>query len=139
MITVINRYLPRRGFTAMTIWPLVFASRELTDRERRHEGIHGRQQVETMLLTAGIMAGLAFGLGGISPWWMLLVPGMFYVLYVLEWAVRLIIYRDRTEACRNISSEQEAYLHQDDADYAAARRPFCWTGFLFRKTWRKTR
>lgn len=139
MITIVNRYIPPGSFIALTMWPLLLVRRELTDRDMRHESIHGRQQVETMILTAAVLSGTALVMGGISMWWLLLIPGMYYILYVLEWCVRLLVYRDRMEAYRNISAEQEAYLHDWDAAYPGRRTPFCWTAYLARKTWHRNR
>ena len=52
----------------------------------------------------------------------------FYVIYVLEWLVRLLM---RGNAYRNISFEREAYRHQRDLDYLEKRRHF--------EQWRKNK
>lgn len=61
-----------------------------------HERIHLRQQIE-----------------------LLVVP--FYLLYLVEYILRLIIYRNPSKAYRNISFEREAYAHDNDLEYLAGR------------------
>lgn len=59
---------------------------------------------------------------------LLFVP--FYILYVLEWLVRLIQYRDRDRAYRNISFEREAYSHGNDLGYLGRRRKYSWVRYI---------
>lgn len=59
---------------------------------------------------------------------LLFVP--FYIIYVLEWLVRLLQYRDRKKAYLNISFEREAYANGDDLSYLPRRRPFAWLRHL---------
>lgn len=53
----------------------------------------------------------------------------FYLLYVLEWLIRLAIYRNTKEAYRNISLEIEAYDNQDNFNYLKARKRFAWAKY----------
>ena len=112
MKTIVNSIIPFGSYKAITIWPFVFARKELTKIDEMHEGIHLRQQAE-----------------------LLVIP--FFILYVLEWAVRLIIYRDGREAYRNISFEQEAYMHQSDISYPDDRRHYAWAAYIGRKTYHR--
>lgn len=59
---------------------------------------------------------------------MLFVP--FYIIYVLEWLVRLLQYRNHYKAYKNISFEREAYSNGRDLDYLRRRRRFAWTRYL---------
>lgn len=59
---------------------------------------------------------------------LLYVP--FYLLYVLEWLVKLAIYRNREQAYVNISFEREAYAYGHDLDYLPRRRRYAWLRFL---------
>lgn len=59
---------------------------------------------------------------------LLFVP--FYLLYIIEWLVRLLIYRNSDSAYRNISFEREAYTHGNDLTYLSSRRRFAWLRFL---------
>lgn len=45
----------------------------------------------------------------------------FYILYLLEWIVRLFM---RGNAYRNISFEREAYSHDNDPHYLQQRRHY---------------
>lgn len=111
MKVIRNSLIPFPGYIAVTLWPFVFVRRRLeqyyTARVDRHERIHGRQQLE-----------------------MLILP--FYLWYALEWLVRLIVLRNGHRAYRAISFEQEAYVHEDNPDYLDARRPYAWLRYLAR-------
>ena len=134
---IYNKIIPLPGFTALTIWPPRVARRcPLLEHDERHERIHLRQQFEIIVMSAVLLA-VAVVVTDLSPWWLLSSLASFYVLYFVEWLVRLAVHRDRKEAYRNISTEQEAYKHQWDADYLDRRRPFAWVGYLFRKTYHR--
>lgn len=53
---------------------------------------------------------------------LLFIP--FYLLYVLEWLVRLVQYRNAHKAYLNISFEREAYRNGHDTGYLKRRRHF---------------
>lgn len=53
---------------------------------------------------------------------LLVIP--FYILYVLEWFVKLFIYRSK--AYENISFEREAYAHDGDLNYLSHRKRYNW-------------
>lgn len=59
---------------------------------------------------------------------LLFVP--FYILYVIEWLVRLVQFRNRHDAYRNISFEREAYSNDDNLDYLPNRKLFAWRHYL---------
>lgn len=108
MKIIINKIIPFKGFTAITLWPFIFARRPLNEKVVRHESIHVKQQLE-----------------------MLLLP--FFVWYLLEWVVRLLIYGfDTKKAYKNISFEQEARLNENNAEYK--RRHYAWVKYLFCST-----
>lgn len=48
----------------------------------------------------------------------------FYILYVIEWFLRLIQYRNWHTAYMNISFEREAYRHGHDLSYLSRRPRF---------------
>lgn len=62
----------------------------------RHERIHSAQQRE-----------------------LLWIP--FYIIYVIEWLVRLAITRNSMRAYRSISFEREAYGNASDTGYLSSR------------------
>ena len=70
-----------------------------------HERIHTKQQKE-----------------------LLFIP--FYLLYVLEWLLRLVQYRNRQKAYMNISFEREAYKKGHDLTYLPHRKPYAWIKYL---------
>lgn len=70
-----------------------------------HERIHLRQQLE-----------------------LLIVP--FFIWYGVEFLIRLLQYKDRYMAYRNISFEREAYENEKDLDYLQRRSFFRMVNFL---------
>ncbi len=59
---------------------------------------------------------------------LLFVP--FYILYLIEWFIRLLHYRNGHKAYRNISFEREAYANGHNLNYLNSRKPFSWTRYL---------
>ncbi len=106
MKVIINKYIPPKGYLAITLFGMVFAKRELNKEEQNHEAIHIRQGNE-----------------------MLWLP--FYLIYVTEWLIRLIQYRDRTEAYYNISFEREAYSNQHNLNYLNSRKWYSWVKYIY--------
>ena len=70
-----------------------------------HEQIHLRQQAELLLV-------------------------FFYVWYGLEFLFRLLQYKDRHKAYKNISFEREAYRHESETDYLKRRSAYGFFKFL---------
>lgn len=101
----LSNLLLAKGFAAVTIYPFVFVRTDeaVTPQLLTHERIHGRQQLE-----------------------MLLLP--FFAWYIVEWLIRLCI--DRRTAYRMISFEQEAYRNDWNEDYLKTRRPWRWVQYL---------
>ncbi|TYA74994.1 hypothetical protein [Seonamhaeicola marinus] len=98
---IVSKYLVPKGYTGMTVFPFVFvktASLKTNWVLINHENIHLRQQLE-----------------------LLIIP--FYLVYVLEFLVRLLQYRNWSKAYRNISFEREAYSKEFDLEYLNSR-PF---------------
>lgn len=109
MIIIRNNLIPFRGYSAVTIWPFIFVRRSAwySNDTDRHERIHGRQQLEMLLL-------------------------LFYLWYGLEYIIRLCITRDHDRAYRSVSFEQEAYANERDEDYLKHRRLYAWLRYLFK-------
>lgn len=94
-----SKYLVPKGYTRITIYPFVFLKHKKLKNDTvliNHEKIHLRQQIE-----------------------LLIVP--FYIVYLLEFIVRLIKYRNWYVAYRNISFEREAYNNENDLNYLKSR------------------
>lgn len=61
MIKIYNNLIPFKGFKAITLWPFIFIrGKECSQICINHENIHGRQQLE-----------------------LLIIP--FYIIYIIEW------------------------------------------------------
>jgi hypothetical protein len=101
----VSKYLVPSGFRGITLFPFIFL-RDAKDKSNavliHHERIHLRQQLELLILP-------------------------FYIIYVLEWLVKLCYYRNRVKAYRNLSFEREAYENEADFAYLKKRKVF---GFL---------
>ncbi|MDO5979736.1 hypothetical protein [Flavivirga spongiicola] len=96
---LISKYLVPKGYTGFTIFPFVFLkSKDLKSHAIlvNHEKIHLRQQLE-----------------------MLIIP--FYLIYVIEFSIRLFQYKKWDLAYRNISFEREAYANEFNLYYLKHR------------------
>ena len=69
-----------------------------------HERIHVRQQLELLILP-------------------------FFIIYISEWLILLLKYRNKNLAYRNISFEKEAYDNAGELDYLKHRRPYAWLNY----------
>ena len=109
MKKIVNNIIPFKGFTAITIWPLIFVRNDnekyYTDVVERHEYIHGEQQKEMLII-------------------------FFLLWYGIEWLVKLVYYRNRMTAYKNISFEREAYKNQNDLAYLDIRKHYAWTKYI---------
>ena len=48
MKVIINKLIPMKGYIAMTVYPFIFARKELDKYTLNHENIHGEQQKELL-------------------------------------------------------------------------------------------
>ena len=60
----------------------------------------------------------------------------FYILYGIEWLIRLGMYRNTKEAYRNVSFEREAYDKQAYFNYIICdeRKPYAFLKYIKRKS-----
>lgn len=101
-------HMPFLPVAGMAIFPFVFLkhSEHSLDRQiMNHEFIHLRQQLE-----------------------LLIVP--FYILYLLNYLVNLLYYRNHFLAYKNIVFEREAYENDTDSAYLAKRKFASWRNYL---------
>ncbi|MFV0312257.1 MAG: hypothetical protein ACK5KN_11495 [Dysgonomonas sp.] len=108
MKIIYNKYLPPKGYVAINICGIIFARSRynpLSERTICHETIHTRQIAELLVV-------------------------IFYLWYGIEWIVRLIQYRSKQEAYRNISFEREAYANDQDDTYLKRRKLYAFIGYL---------
>lgn len=104
---VINKYLVPKGYIGITLYPFVLLKDEQLRRYTTlitHESIHLQQQLE-----------------------LLVIP--FYLLYVSEFLLKLLYYKNWTTAYKNISFEREAFANEKDLNYLKLR-PF-WSFMKF--------
>lgn len=107
MIKILNKFIPLKGFSAMTVYPFVFIRKgeKFTNVTERHEMIHAEQQKEMLLV-------------------------FFYLWYLFEFVVRLIQYRNRNVAYKNISFEREAYDNERNTAYLKNRKRYSFISYL---------
>lgn len=106
MKIIYNKVIPFQGFVAINLFGVLFVRKEykgkINARTINHESIHTEQMKELLYL-------------------------FFYLLYVLEWLVRLFMTGN---AYRNISFEREAYSNEANEDYIKQRRFFAFIKHL---------
>lgn len=106
---------------------------EVTQRVRNHECVHARQWFEVTALSGSILLAIVL-VFGMSPWWMLLSGGIYYVWYVLEWICKSVWYSvmidewtcDMETPYEAISFEREARLSERDSNYLENSGYFGW-------------
>lgn len=110
---------------------------EVTQRVRNHECVHARQWFEVTALSGSVLLAIVL-VFGISPWWMLLGGGIYYVWYVLEWICKSVWYSvmidewtcDIETPYQSISFEREARLSERDSNYLENSGYFGWLSFI---------
>lgn len=131
MIIVKSNIIPFRGYIAITLWPFIIVRRsalsKFTDSVLRHELIHGRQQVEMLLL--GAVMSVWFAAVG-AGWWSVLLLPIFYWCYGMEWLLGLLCFGNSDQAYDHISFEREAADNEKNVDYLRIRKPFAWIKYI---------
>ena len=92
----------------MNLFGVLFTRRDnsISDKTLNHEMIHTEQMKEMLYI-------------------------FFYLWYLIEWLIRLIILRDNHKAYRAISFEHEAYANQENLTYLEGRKRYRWLSYLF--------
>lgn len=131
------------NFATVMLFGAVFSEhKELTKTTLAHESVHVTQYQTLFTLGLSIAVGIMFICFGFDAygWWMLsltLIPILlYYVYYLIEFLIRLIIYRDRDRAYRMIAFEQEAYDLQQEWVKPCTERRSAYS-FSFFKYYRK--
>lgn len=109
MILIVFKCFTPRGFKGFTFYPFVFMADKKDKLNKvfiNHEKIHIRQQLELLILP-------------------------FYVMYLLEFLVLWIRFKNKFEAYKNISFEKEAYHFEKDFDYLKRRKMWSFLKFYF--------
>jgi len=93
------KYIIPKGCSSITLYPFVFL-KDIKQKRNvtllNHERIHMAQQKELMVL-------------------------FFYIWYVVEFVIQLVINKNWNRAYRNISFEREAYIHESNLEYIKKR------------------
>lgn len=107
MKVIINNIIPFKGYIAITLFPFIFARSKISNLVYNHECIHAEQQKELFII-------------------------FFFVLYIIEYLIKLIITFNHTKAYKSISFEQEAYKFEKDNLYINKRKHYCWINYIFK-------
>lgn len=131
-------------FATIMLFGAVFTEhKELTKTTLAHEATHVTQYQTLFMLGLCIDLTTLFTCFGfnIFGWWMLsltLIPiFLYYAWYLIEFLIRLIIYRDRDRAYRMLAFEQEAFDLQQEWLKPCQERRSAYS-FSFFKYYRKS-
>lgn len=116
----IAKALLLEGYSTIAIGWFVFSkNKQLSMRTKIHETIHALQWTEVTSVAFVLLASLSWT---ISPYWILVSPLVYYILYVIEWLIKLPF----GNAYRNISFEREAFANHNNCNYLCERELFAW-------------
>ena len=108
MILIVSKYLIPKRFKAIALFPFILIRDNFETNNLvliNHEKIHLRQQLE-----------------------LLIIP--FYALYFIDFILKIILFKDKNKAYKNILFEREAYLNEENLDYLHTRPFWNWTRYL---------
>lgn len=133
---IYTKFFPIKMYTALTICPYVFVREDernrFTKKVERHETTHALQQIE-MLVVGVVLAVTLFCCG--YGWYSLIPIPLFFELYFAEWLIKIPFCRFNTDrAYMSISTEQEAYEHQDEFGYNNVRKHYAFIKYIFTLT-----
>lgn len=125
MKIIYNKWIPFPNYFAINLFGTMFVREEYKDRKiseitYNHESIHSEQQLDFVGGNEKL-----YVLGGI----------IFYMVYFIEWLIKLIISGftlGKVKAYRSISFEQESYRNEKDFKYRDNRKRFCWIKYVFK-------
>lgn len=110
------KHIPFEGYAAMTFFNYIIIREDYKDligsRTFRHEAIHQAQAYD-------------FGIGFCGYF-------IFYLLYLLEWVLKLPWFIFGYLPYYSISFEQEAHKRDCDYDYLDKRKRFAWLKYIFK-------
>ena len=110
-IIIYNKVLPFPGYRAINLFGIIFVrgNKPLSLRTITHEEIHTKQMLETLVVG-------------------------FYVWYLLEFLIKLVICFNWDRAYRSVSFEQEAYSFASYPDWPSLRSRWFWSRYVFKLT-----
>jgi hypothetical protein len=101
-----TRFVP---YSALAIYPFILVKRKEFSENAvliNHERIHHRQQLELFIIP-------------------------FYLIYLLNYLVNLIRYRNHYRAYKEIIFEREAFAQDSDLDYLNKRKLYSFLKFIY--------
>jgi len=108
MFLIVAKHLIPKGYRGMAVFPFVVLKYDFDKANEtfvNHERIHLKQQIE-----------------------LLIIP--FFAWYFLEYLFRLVQYKNKDLAYRNISFEREAYEKETDLNYLKNRSFFQFLNYI---------
>ena len=102
-----NNIIPFPGFSAINLFGVLFVRNDADIDEvmLNHEEIHTAQMKEL--------------------WYV-----FFYLWYIVDWLIKLVVYRNFRDAYVNVVFEREAYANDEDEDYLKTRKRFAFIRYL---------
>ncbi len=103
----ISKYIVPKGFVGITLFPFIFLkTKKLKENKTliNHEKIHLKQQSELLIV-------------------------FFFILYGIEFLIKLIKYKNTYLAYKSLSFEREAYQNETDFNYIKNRN--LWSFFKY--------
>lgn len=100
MFVIVAKYLIPKGYSGMALFPFIVLKekRDVSNNVMlQHEKIHLRQQMELLILP-------------------------FFIWYGIEYFIRILQYKNKNLAYRNISFEREAYANESQKGFLKERR-----------------
>ena len=125
MKVIYNKVIPFPGFFAINLFGAMFIREEykhqpISQKTFDHEGTHTEQMLDFVWGCKKLQI-----LGGC----------IFYVLYFIEWLIKLIISGftlGKVKAYCSISFECEAYDNDRNHKYLETRKRFAWIKYIFK-------
>lgn len=107
MKIVRNKYIPFPGYKAINLFGILFVRGDarIDDVTVNHERTHTAQMKEL--------------------WYV-----FFYLWYIVDWLIKLVVYRNFRDAYVNVVFEREAYANDEDEDYLKTRKRFAFIRYL---------
>lgn len=125
------------GFLCVSFFQIIWVRKSsykslISDKKSmRHEWIHLKQELESLVLGAVIITALAAN-GVLSWWWMFSVVLTYPIIYVVSWIIQILL-PPYDSAYNDIPMEKEARYGSNHRDYIYLRWPFMWITFLFKR------
>ncbi len=97
---ILSKFIFFSSFNALAIWPFIFLKDKSLKNDTillNHEKIHLRQQIEMIWFA-------------------------FFIVYFVEFLIKLIIYKKPKLAYFNLSFEREAYQNEHNLNYLHHRK-----------------